>query len=466
MLSRQRRALLRALGVAAAGALAGCPGDESGDTDTPDADPTPTDTPAPTPTARPTESPTATATDTETATETETDAPDDETPETDGAEPARPDTGWPLPRGGERNHGHNPEGVTFGAAPTEAWRAEPPAADTDYHDPEYVHPVVADGRVYATGRLVYGPHVAPPERQFLHALDPVTGERVWEYELTDESDGSVAEVSACAARGDRVYVGADDRLHAVDAAEGTAHWTRQLPERVDVVHPTAEGVVLATGWSVRVLESDGERRWDHEFGEHVGARPALGDQYLYVGASGKQLMAFDPATGDRAWMADAMPPEGTDEGGWAVYTVVTVGERVVVRRASGVVYAFDRTGEPVWHDRARGRGLTADGERLYTGRVGGKVVATDPATGERVWEQTVGDRTDDARRGVGPMVAGDDALYGAVADGTLFALRPDDGSVVWTAETDAERLALGSEALYGVGDRDGELRRWTAGGDG
>ncbi|WP_459192642.1 outer membrane protein assembly factor BamB family protein [Halosimplex sp. J119] len=295
MPSRERRALLRTVGVAAATALAGCPGGESRDTDTPtDAEPAPTASPSSTPTARPTESPTATATDAETATETDT--PDEATPETDGAGSVRSDTGWPLPREGVANGAHNPEGVTFETAPVETWRAEPPETDADHYSPEYANPVVADGRVYATGRLLHGPHVSPPEQQFLHAVDPATGERLWEYELTDD-DESVAQASACAVRGDRVYVGADDRLHAVDAAEGTAHWTRRLPEGVDVVHPTAEGVVLATGWSVRVLDADGERRWEHEFGEHVGARPALGDRHLYVGASGKQLVAFDPATG-------------------------------------------------------------------------------------------------------------------------------------------------------------------------
>ncbi|WP_459192641.1 outer membrane protein assembly factor BamB family protein [Halosimplex sp. J119] len=161
-----------------------------------------------------------------------------------------------------------------------------------------------------------------------------------------------------------------------------------------------------------------------------------------------------------------MPPNGTDEGGWAVKTVVATDERVVARRTSGVVYAFDRTGELVWHERGRGRGLAADDDRLYVGQVGGLVVATDPSTGERVWERTVGDRTSDARRGVGSMVVGDDALYGAVTDGTLFALRPDDGSIVWTAEADVEHVALGSEALYGLGDSEGELRQWTASGGG
>ena len=240
-----------------------------------------------------------------------------------------------------------------------------------------------------------------------------------------------------------VLVAAGRRLRALDPETGEARRSWTFPGRIETVTPTGERTYVVADDAVHTLGPDGEVAWTTEISEHVGARPALGSDQLYVGASYKQLYALDPATGDVRWNSTVQ--HHSEDGPYAVYDVVAVGGGVLVRRANETVYAYDDAGEQVWYATGDYRSMATDGSRVYCGRETGPIQALDVATGDVDWEREYGFDGHVER----PVVTGD-RLY--LADGeSLVTARRDDGTETRRREVDGEGFALGSDALFGVG---------------
>jgi outer membrane protein assembly factor BamB len=122
---------------------------------------------------------------------------------------------------------------------------------------------------------------------------------------------------------------------------------------------------------------------------------------------------------------------------------VTDGKTIFLSSMDHRVYAIDSDLKPIWAQPAQldasiiGSPAIADG-KLYVGTVGGTVYALDAATGSILWEHTVNGIINDHL-----AVSTDRVFVGTVVDkvGKFYALSMEDGSELWTLDTDSGIVA-------------------------
>lgn len=418
MSSIHRRTLLRSLGPIAGALFAGC---STSTNETAEGPPTPS----------PTKSPTATETQTGTAL-------------TGGAGPL-PEKSWPLPHRGITNGGYLPGGPLFKTEPEVDWQVVPSTPPDQSFSPDFTVPVINDDRLYTVNRLWFGPNEEGPDQHFLRAYDTATGDELWEFTIPAESGRDIPTRPAIG--DDVVLVGQGQRLHAVGIAEGVEQWSRELDESIEAVYPTRDQTFVKTNRSVVALNSDAAHAWTKKF-EAFPETLAQGTANLYVTVS-RRLLALDPTTGDVRW-SQMLPAV---DGGYAAKNLITVADGVFALQHSGDLYAFSKTGRQVWQADDQYGSLSTDGSRLYA-TAEDILRAFAVTTGDRLWELRCEDVKDCNSSGSfrKPVVT-DSALYASHSSGRLVAVRPNNGTVLWSLEapTDFDNLSLGPDAIYGVG---------------
>ncbi|WP_459193193.1 PQQ-binding-like beta-propeller repeat protein [Halosimplex sp. J119] len=141
--------------------------------------------------------------------------------------------------------------------------------------------------------------------------------------------------------------GETDRTPSADQRASTR---RRVLQTIGVV-----GAVGVTGCSNVTSFGGPSPEWRQSLSNaSTASPPAAGDEFLLVGAQDKQLHAFDPATGDRAFayktggLIDSRPVAAS--GGSAHH----------VRSTDGDVYAVDSSGDLLWsHEGVHRRGHLA-----------------------------------------------------------------------------------------------------------
>lgn len=403
---RSRRALLAALGSGLAVGAAGCTGTADEAT-----------------TTRPTD------TSTTTRTTTTTSAPRPGEPrwtlET-GTEP-----GALLVRDGRVYFGSD---AVYALAPdgTERWR---------YTADRRVQSLIVDGQVYATTGDF---HPSPAGSDFaLHALDggselwsfardgagmlskPAVGpEHVFVATRNDYLQSEGQTLYGFSTGGDQLWstgVGDPDLAFAAGTLfasyprnftafdpDGTERWSKSVEE----VYPSLVGVhgdtafVFWQGTLHALALGDGTERWS----KSAAGATVPADDTLYTITDGGVAAALDPATGAARW-----------EQSVAAFGRVTV--------AGGTVYVLGKTvaalnaadGSVRWtHAFARKPFEVAVNSSTFAATVDGTLHALDVADGHERWTFTP-DATDDAH--IRWLALGAETVYGALGNGTLYALR-------------------------------------------
>ena len=212
-------------------------------------------------------------------------------------------------------------------------------------------------------------------------------------------------------------------------------------------------------WDVGL--GDGEKRlW-------LRQRPTLDGSRIYATNDAGEVLALDAATGKGIWVANAVSVERT--GSWVTFWKRKAPEAgltgspgvgdglVVVGGRNGEVVAFAAdSGEKKWSVRVTSEVLSAP--RIVSGRVivrsnDGRVFGLDSADGTRKWVFDRGLPGLSVRGNASPVGAGGLTFIG-YDDGTLVALRDEDGLQVWeqaVAEPD------GRTELERMADIDGEM---------
>jgi outer membrane protein assembly factor BamB len=225
---------------------------------------------------------------------------------------------------------------------------------------------------------------------WLHALRP-DGSVVWEFRGAGPFDG------AAAIDGDAVYAGSSDgRLYAI---------------------------ALATG----------KERWRYDAKEELATRPAVSGGIVYVASLQDTLFAVDAATGAWKWQHRREKREGFTIRGAA--SPVVGGGAVYAGYSDGTVTALDpATGAVRWERRAgpKGEYLDVDSIQLADGRIflaaySGAVMALDAQTGATVWEFAAK---------YASRVAVFPGIVVGVSTSAVFALSPQDGTVLWSTPLD------------------------------
>ena len=214
--------------------------------------------------------------------------------------------------------------------------------------------------------------------------------------------------------------------------------------------------------------------WTYDAGSPLWAGPRVASGVLFAGGQDGRLHALDTRTGKLRWSFAA---------GGKIRTRATVsGSDLYFQADDGFLYKLDAaTGAERWRVRVSekpierppfdnpksrfdrfGSDVTVAGGRLYLGTDDGKLLALDPARGERVWEFAAGDSILAA-----PAVALGRVYFGSydkhvyaldAASGQLFWKHDTKGAVVSTPAVDGDLLVVGTRAydLLGLDARTGE----------
>ncbi|MFI6588411.1 PQQ-binding-like beta-propeller repeat protein [Embleya sp. NPDC050493] len=194
-------------------------------------------------------------------------------------------------------------------------------------------PVVADGRLYCTGRAVSG-------KPQLYAIHHLTGEPEWAADTTGIPWAHVAFADYTV-----YHAGVDpdvpEVLRAFDTSTGKRSWEYALGTRtVTGLTPNNRMLYVASveGTIIALDARTGAERWSTTPGGPVRAPLAVSDGLVHAGSDDRNLYALDAGTGAVRWTR-------TTTG--AIKTAPVVADRMVyAATADGALYALDaKTGE-------------------------------------------------------------------------------------------------------------------------
>ncbi|MBL8572874.1 MAG: PQQ-binding-like beta-propeller repeat protein [Hyphomicrobiaceae bacterium] len=260
----------------------------------------------------------------------------------------------------------------------------------------FARPVVGDGRIY-----VYDPNGTVSA----HSLDG--GGRYWSVRLkpADKDDPSLGGGVAFA--NGRVYATtAYGTISALDPASGGVLWTKQMPEPLRSAPAVGEGkvyVVSQANTVYAVSEADGNEAWNfrgipESAGLLSGASPAVSGGFVIVPFTSGELVALSAKDGKQMWN-DSISRSGP------------------TMAISGL---SDISASPV----------VDDGIVIATG-VGGKMVAYQLKSGQRMWEAPVGSAHT-------PAVAGG-YTFAIDLDDRLVAIEKKSGAIQWVSQLPVTR---------------------------
>ena len=295
---------------------------------------------------------------------------------------------WPQPGG---NASKSSIHVGLGDSPAQAWSVSVGAGDSPAGRLA-AEPMVADGRVYTIDTQAR-----------VRAVDAATGATVWEHQVRGENSpretlygGGVSYDSG------HLYVanGAGD-VAALDAATGNQIW---------MVKP----------------------------GGPLRGSPTIGNDKIYVLSQDSQLYALDAATGETRWNA-----AGSFElaGVFGAAAPAFAQSTLVAGFASGELTAYRyENGQVVWQDALTRTGISTvvgtlsdidadpviDNGRVFAIGQGGRMVAVELITGQRVWElNAAGIST--------PWVAGE-WVFVVTDRAQLLAVSRASGKIRWISQ--------------------------------
>ena len=200
---------------------------------------------------------------------------------------------------------------------------------------------------------------------------------------------------------------------------------------------------------------------------NVRQKPAIENDTIYAADSANQLVAINKATGKIKWTAN--PNKEAEKGGWKIWAkpvqsfALTGGPAVysglvAVGGRNGEVFAFNATdGSLLWKTMVSSSVISAPLVTFDTVVVrvnDGKVIALDLSTGEKKWQFDRGLPSLTVRGNSAPVL-GPGLIFVGYEDGTLIALRQQDGQRVW------EQLIAkpdGRNELDRMSDIDGEIQ--------
>jgi polyvinyl alcohol dehydrogenase (cytochrome) len=388
---------------------------------------------------------------------------------------ATPSPLWPMYRGDVARDGH-PAGATLGRVGAtqlaRSWtvRLEGAVDGT---------PVIADGLV-----------IAGSAGGTLAAFEAGSGRQRWAV----RGLGSISSSPTLSA-GDVYVTTLTGRAYAFDLAgkrlwewtgpSNAALWASPVVDRDEVIVAVASPYgdqPLVAGRLYGLDASTGRVRWmtcvrpDCGPGDGIWSTPAIdpgGTAFVGVGNPDDGVLAFNPLTGARKWLASLYPDRDRDLDVGASPVVFKLRGREAIAQATveGMFAVLDaRSGDLLWsRELVAGtpvHGLLAspayDGTSLFAVSASDPtgVIALNPSGGSVRWRYVTDIPVYSAPVvGDGVVLFGTGAVFGDMSLGSLEALSASDGSVLWSYDTHS--AVRSGPALAGnlvvVGDEAGEV---------
>ena len=280
--------------------------------------------------------------------------------------------------------------------------------------------------------------------EHLYALDSVTGEKRWRYDLGTATDADPAAFGDVVLIGDR-----NGRIHAVSGDTGARLW---ITEATDAgihgsVSTEGKGVFVAhkDGRVTAVALDDGASLWQFTAGEAIYGGTTVSNGFVYVTSYDDWVYALDAASGEILWKTELMLGSSS--------TPMVVGNLVIVGSWDERVYALDaQTGEHLWNfwaGAAVPASVAAFEDSLYFGANDGYLYSISVSDGALEWRYEISGEIRST-----PAVA-DGMVYVGANDGVVYALNTQTGSLVWQFQTGDkfdDPLAVFSNSVYATSD--------------
>jgi outer membrane protein assembly factor BamB len=300
---------------------------------------------------------------------------------------------WPQPGGNaSKSTGH----VALGNAPGQAWQASIGQGDSAAGRLA-AEPVVADGRVYTIDTQAR-----------VRAFDAQTGAQIWEHQVRGEASPREA-------------------LYGGGVSYDSGH-------------------IFATNGAGDVASLDaatGNQQWMVKPGGPLRGSPTIGNDNVYVISQDSQLYALNAANGEERWRA-----AGSFElaGVFGAAAPAFAQSTLVAGFASGELTAYRyENGQVVWQDALARTGISTmvgqlsdidadpviDNGRVFAIGQGGRMVAVELITGQRVWELNIAGIST-------PWVAGE-WVFVVTDRAQLLAVARASGRVRWISPLPAFR---------------------------
>ena len=188
----------------------------------------------------------------------------------------------------------------------------------------------------------------------------------------------------------------------------------------------------ANGWFYALKKETGAVRWRKQIGA-VACAPLVLGTVMYVGTGDGSLIAMESQTGKELWRYQSRGP--------IEQTPTNAGEVIVFANEADQVVAVDAiTGKFKWQYKSetpeeytlRGHaGVTADGDLLYTGFANGTLAALRKENGSIAWSTSLKGEADRFVDVDATPVVIEDRVYAASSSGGVYAIDKITGLVRW-----------------------------------
>ncbi len=250
----------------------------------------------------------------------------------------------------------------------------------------------------------------------LTAMNAADGTEAWAKDLPSEV--------RLATGGGLLFVASGEQLHALDEATGSVRWTAAIPGAT--TGPTwANGfVVFASGPELVAFRSvDGSEVWRRHVGTETAQPVLVAEGHVFAVLASQTIVILDFVTGAprNRILLGAVPGE-----------LAGAGDRLYFGADDGVVYSYRvRREDPDWHfpNDVNTVGAPVIDERcVYVSMMDNSVRAFRRGPGSSCWSP----RVLKGRPASGPMIAGN-YLVVPLTTGELILLNIKDGKLVPTA---------------------------------
>lgn len=379
---------------------------------------------------------------------------------------------WAQPGG---NASKSMGNLALGQSLTRAWEVRIPGGTPAKH--LAAAPVVSGGRLYVMD-----------SDGSVHAFDAQTGAAIWATETASSDDTSPKARfgGGVSVNGDRVYAtNGLAEVVALDAADGKLIWrarpagkTRGAPLRGaptlanDLVY-----VISQDNQLFALAQSDGSVQWTQSGSvESQGvfgvAAPAAGRGTVVVGFSSGELNAYRYENGRALW-ADALSRNSATVTVAALADIdanpVIDSDRVYAVGQGGRMVALELlSGQRLWEQNIAGiANPWAAGDWVFVVSSDARLIALAGATGKVRWiSELPGFKNVKKKKNpvnwVGPVLAGGRLIL-MNSEGQIVSASAEDGKIIDTIKTDGSQYLLGpvvaNNMLYTLAD-DGRLTAW------
>ncbi len=275
-----------------------------------------------------------------------------------------------------------------------------------------------------------------------------TPSRAWEKQVAKTSKRERLAAAPVIAAGKLYVIDTDGQVHAMAADSGNELWrvatvkaggnkTARFGGGVSV---SGEHVFATNGLGdvVALNIADGSEVWRKRPGGPLRGAPTLANGNLYVVTQDNQLFVMSQENGDVSWTASASLET---QGVFGVAAPASAQGTVIAGFSSGELNAYRyENGRQLWSDVLSRSSMSTsvsslsdidaepviDQGRVYAVGQGGRMVAMDIATGNRMWEQNIAGIST-------PWVAGE-WIFVVTDDARLLCLSRTSGKVRWISQ--------------------------------